>query len=131
MIAQSLLMLSLIFCLISIMSANGMITFPIEKIGMPLYWKDVKWTWFIYKNLNKLERVDSDLINTDVYRVKGTDYYVTFLYRWLFHVIKSESQYNIGSKYDLGGQSNKADYLTCWQKFIGKKIEKWYLKNVA
>lgn len=131
MIAHSLLMLSLIFCLISIMAANGMITFPIEKIGIPIYWKDVKWTWFIYRNLNNLEKVESDLHNTDVFRIKDTEYYVTFGYSWLFHVCKSESQFNIGSKYDLGGQSNKANYLTWWQKIIGRKIEIWYLANVA
>jgi len=112
------------------MSASGLITFPIEKIGIPLFWKDVKWTWFIYKNLNKLEKVESDLMNTDVYRIKNTEYYVIFGYSWLFNVCKSESQYNIGCKYDLGGQSNKADYLTFWQKIIGRNIEKWYLENV-
>lgn len=131
MIVQSLFIFSLIFCLISVMAANGMVTFPIEKIGIPIFTKDAKWTWFIFRNLNKLEKVESDLHNTDVFRIKDTEYYVTFGYSWMFHVCKSESQFNIGSKYDLGGQSNKASYLTWWQKIIGKKIEKWYLANVA
>lgn len=128
MIGQNLIVLSIFLCIISVMIANGfiMVIFPIEKFGIPLYWKDVKWTWFIYKNLNKLEKVDSDLLR-DVYRIKDTSYYVTFLYPWLFNICKSESQYTLGSKYSLGGQSNKASYLTWWQKIIGRKIEKWYL----
>lgn len=129
MISQSILTLSLIFCLIAIMSATGMIAFPVEKLGIPLYNKDVRWTWFILRNLKNLKKVESDLPQTDVFRVKDSDYYVNFLNSWLFDVVKSESQYKIGCKYSLGGQSNKASYLTWWQKIIGRKIEKWYLQN--
>ena len=130
MITQSLLMLSLIFCIIAIMSATGMLEFSIEKLGIPLFNKDVKWTWFIYKNLKNLNKVDSDLSETIVFRVSNTDYYIIFLNSWLFNVVKSESQYKLGPKYSLGGQSNKASYLTWWQKIIGRKIEKWYLQNI-
>ena len=129
MIGQSLLILSLIFSFIAILSATGMITFPVQKLGIPLFWNDVKWTWFIYRNRKKLKKVESDLRTVDVYKVDNTDYYVTFPESWLFDVVKSESQYNLGPKYDLGGQSNKADYLTWWQKILGRKIENWYLEK--
>jgi len=124
MVAQSLLMLSLIFCLVSIMSANGGIIFPIEKIGIPLYWKDVKWTWFVYRNMKKAIIVDKyHLI------IKGK--VIVFYSSWSWSVYEGNSYEEIRHKYSIGGQSNKADYLTWWQKIIGRKIEKWYLVNVA
>jgi len=124
MIAQSLLMLSLIFCLIAVMSANGMITFPVEKLGIPLFINDVKWTWFIYKNMKKAEIIDKR-------HLKCKDKIIVFHDSWLFEVYDGHTKEEIWNKYDLGGQSNKADYLTWWQKIIGKKIENWYLANVA
>ena len=124
MTAQILLMTSLFFCFISIMAANGMITFPIEKLGIPLFWNQVKWTWFVYRNMKKAKIIDKEhlIIN---------GYVIVFLYPWLWDVYLGDSREEIGRKYSLGGQSNKADYLTWWQKIIGKKIEKWYLANVA
>lgn len=117
-------MLSLIFCLIAVMSANGMITFPIEKIGIPLYWKDVKWTLFVYRNIKKATIVDKEHLI-----IKGK--VIVFYESWLFDVYEGNSCEEIRHRYSLGGQSNKANYLTWWQKIIGKKIEKWYLLNVA
>lgn len=124
MIAQSLLMISLIFCLIAVMSANGMITFPIEKLGIPLFWKDFKWTWFVYKNMRKATIIDKEHLI-----VKGK--VIVFYYSWHWNVYEGKSREEIRHKYSIGGQSNKADYLTCLQKIIGRKIEKWYLSNVA
>lgn len=106
------------------MSANGVMTFPIEKIGIPLYWKDVRWTWLIFKNINKAEMLDNKH-----FKYKGK--IIWFCESWLFEVYEGETVVEIGSKYNLGGQSNKANYLTWWQKIIGRKIEKWYLANVA
>jgi len=124
MIAQSLLLLSLIFCLIAVMSANGMFTFPIEKIGIPLYWKDVKWTWFVYSNMKKAKVIDKEHL---IYNGKV----IVFYDSWIWNVYIGNSCEEIRYKYSIGGQSNKADYLTWWQKIIGAKIEKWYLTNVA
>jgi len=121
-------MVSIIFCIIAILSATQTLTLPIEKIGVPLFSNDVKWTLFIYKNLKKLILTEDDR-TSKTYNVKNTDYYVVFYDSWLFEVYKSESVENLGDKYSLGGQSNKADYLTKWQKMIGNKIEQWYLRN--
>ena len=106
------------------MSANGMITFPVEKIGIPLSWKDVKWTWFVYKNMKKAKVIDKEYL---VYDGKV----IVFYYSWLWDVYEGNTPDEIKHKYSIGGQSNKADYLTWWQKIIGKKIENWYLANVA
>ena len=116
--------MSLIFCLIAVMSANGMMIFPIEKIGIPLSFKDVKWTWFVYKKIGKSKILDKN-------HLKYRDKIVVFYDSWLFEVYEGETIEEIACKYSLGGQSNKADYLTWWQKIIGIKIEKWYLVNVA
>jgi hypothetical protein len=124
MIAQSLLIISLIFCLIAVMSANGMFTFPIEKLGIPLFGNDVKWTWFVYKNMKKAKIIDKEHL---IYNGKV----IVFYDSWLWDVYIGNSRDEIRYKYSIGGQSNKADYLTWWQKIIGKKIEKWYLANVA
>lgn len=124
MVQQSFLTLSLIFCLIAVMSANGMFTFPIEKIGIPLYWKDVKWTWFVYKNMKKATIIDKKHL---IYNGK----LIIFYDSWLWNVYIGNSLEEISHKCSVGGQSNKADYLTFWQKIIGRKIEKWYLANVA
>ena len=124
MIGQSLSILSLFFCLIAIMSANGIFTFPIEKIGIPLFWKDVKWTWFVYKNMKKAKVIDKEHL---VYDGK----IIVFYCSWLWDVYEGNTRDEIKSKYSLGGQSNKAYYLTWWQKLIGRKIENWYLANVA
>jgi hypothetical protein len=124
MIEQSLLMSSLFFCIISIMAANGMVIFPIEKIGIPLYWKNVKWTWFIYRNIKHAEILDKT-------HLKYKHKIIVFYDSWLFEVYDGDTIEEISNKYSLGGQSNKADYLTWWQKIIGKKIEEWYLVNVA
>ena len=106
------------------MSANGMFTFPIEKIGIPLYWKDVKGTWFVYRNMKKAKIIDKEHL---IYNGKV----IVFYHSWLWNVYIGNSREEIQDKYSIGGQSNKAHYLTWWQKIIGKKIEKWYLANVA
>ena len=113
----------LIFIIISIFDI------PINKIGIPIFGENVKWTWFIFRNLKKAKKVESDLPTTDVFRIKDSDYYIVFFDSWLYNIVRSESQYKLGNKYDLGGQSNKADYLTWWQKIIGRKIENWYLSQ--
>lgn len=106
------------------MSANGMITFPVKKLGIPLFINDVKWTWFIYKNMKKAEIIDKQ-------HLKYKDKIIVFYDSWLFEVYDGHTKEEIWNKYTLGGQSNKADYLTWWQKIIGRKIESWYLANVA
>ena len=117
--------LSMIYLIIVILVVLGVIYFLIEKLGVPLFWNDVKWTLFIYKNLRKLKKLDSNsLFSSKVYHVSGTCYNVIFYDSWLFEVYKEDSEYS------LGGQSNKADYLTWWQKIIGKRIEKYYLSNL-
>jgi len=101
-----------------------MITFPIEKIGIPLYWKDVRWTWFVYRHMKKATVIDKEHLI-----VKGK--VIVFYNSWIWNVYEGNSREKISHKYSIGGQSNKADYLTWWQKIIGRKIEKWYLANVA
>lgn len=44
MIAEILLTISLTFTLIAILVSQGDIKFPIQKLGIPLFWNDVKWT---------------------------------------------------------------------------------------
>ena len=129
MLSQSLLCLSLVFCMISIILVNNKVSLPIEKIGVIVFPNDYKWVKYIYKNLNNLEKVKTDLIS-DVFKIKNTNYYVHFIDSWLFDIIESESQYKLGGKYSLGGQSNKADYLTKREKVIGGKIENWYINFV-
>lgn len=63
--------------------------------------------------------------------LKYKDKIIVFHYSWLFNVYEGQTIEEISNKYDLGGQSNKTDYLTWWQKIIGRKIESWYLANVA
>jgi hypothetical protein len=117
--SDSLLFLSLIFSFVAIMSANGMITFPVEKLGMPIGLEDVKWTWFVYKHINEAEFLDEKHL---IYK----DKIFVFLEPWLFEVYEGKTKEEIRHKYALGGQSNKADYLTWWQKIIGRKIESMY-----
>lgn len=94
----------------------------IEKIGIPLFWNDVKWTWFVFRNFYK-----SEMLDTKHFKVK--DYIIVFNAPWLFYVYKGKSVEEIRHKYSLGGQSNEADYLTFWQKIIGKKIENMYFSR--
>jgi len=88
-----------------------MITFSIEKIGIPLFWNDVRWTWFIYRNMKKADIIDKE-------HLKYKDKIIVFYDSWLFEVYEGQTKEEIRNKYDLGGQSNKADYLTWWQKII-------------
>lgn len=117
-------MLSMFFALIAIISSQGMFKFPIYKLGIPLFFNDVRWTWFIYRKIKKSEVLDKK-------HLKYKDKIIVFYDSWLFEVYEGKTVEEIAYKYDLGGQSNKADYLTWWQKIIGKKIERWYLLNVA
>ena len=96
-----------------------MITFPVEKLGMPIGLEDVKWTWFVYKHINEAEFLDEK-------HLKYKDKIFVFLEPWLFEVYEGKTKEEIRHKYALGGQSNKADYLTWWQKIIGRKIESMY-----
>jgi len=123
MITQTILILILFFYLIAMMSAIGVLIIPIEKVGIPLFWNDVKWTWFVYRNMKKAKIIDKEHL---IYNGKV----IVFYDSWLWNVYVGNSREEIRNKYSIGGQSNKACYLTWWQKIIGKKIEDWYLVNV-
>ncbi|MDD4970840.1 MAG: hypothetical protein PHT07_15540 [Paludibacter sp.] len=90
---------------------------------IPLFWKDVKWTVFIFRTRNRWIKLDN---NHFLVKTKDRNYVIFFLYSWLFEVYEGSTSKEINNKYSLGGQSNKADYLTFWQKWIGIKIEQRY-----
>lgn len=124
--AQSLMFLSQLFALMAVLFATGILPPPpVEKIGLPLYWRDVRWTFFILFNLKRMEILKDN--EHFLVRGKKRNYVITFNESWLFFVYEGNDQEEIWNRYSLGGQSNKADYLTFWQKWIGKKIENYYL----
>jgi len=110
--------MSIIFVIVSLMNLD----FKIEKLGIPIFLNDVKWTWFVYRNKERSEIIDNYLL------IDG--YVIVFHYPWLWCVYEGNSYEEIRNKFSLGGQSNKSSYLTWWQKIIGKKIENWYIENV-
>jgi len=86
----------------------------------PVFYKKAKWTIYIYTNLSKLKKIDNK------YYKLNNKYIVVFYKPWLFEIYEGATKKEIKFKYSLGGQSNKADYLTWWEKIMGYKIEKWY-----
>lgn len=96
---------------------------PCHTLGIPLFSRNVRWVLFIALNKKKFTVIDN-------YHFYFKGKIIIFLESWLFHVYEGESVEEVKYKYDLGGQSNKADYLTWWEKLIGKNIENWYLSNI-
>lgn len=98
----------------------------------PLFPKNAKWTIYIWLNLKRLTPIESCYRwddNKDKYfllKKKQKNYVVSFMHSWLYHIYEGSTAKELQHKYDMGGQSNKADYLKFWEKGIGKKIEKWY-----
>lgn len=109
--------LSIFFALFAVIVAITNFSPPIEKLGIALFWDNVKWTWFIYKNLD-----DAKILNKKHFYIK--DKIIVFYCSCLFEVYEGKTIEEIESKYSLGGQSNKASYLTWWEKKLGKEIEK-------
>lgn len=96
---------------------------PLHKLGIPLYLDDVRWTWFVYRNIKKAKIINENYL---IYDGK----IIAFYESWLWNVYVGNSPEEIKYKYSVGGQSNRASYLTWWQKAMGNKIEKWYLKKI-
>lgn len=122
----------ILFFIFIIFLIGGII--PVYKLGIPLYFEKFKWTWFIYKNrknwilLNEKPDWTSLIDNSNYFRIdkKTKKYIIHFRESWLFEVYKGSSVDDIKFKYPLGGQSNKAEYLTQCEKKIGRKIEQYY-----
>jgi hypothetical protein len=87
---------------------------------------DFKWTFFIYRNLKNATKLDNEHL---LIKTKKQNYVVVFHEPWLFHVYKGSSCEEIRNLYNIGGQSNKSDCLSFWEKWIGSRIEKFYRKN--
>jgi len=100
---------------------------PNYKLGIPVFYKDLYWTVYIYLNLDNLKKLN----NKYFLLKKKNSYIIWFLYPWQFEIYDGKSIKEIENTYHLGGQSNKASYLTRYQRYIGKKIEKYYLKYLS
>lgn len=99
-----------------------------------LYDKDWQWTKFIYKNLDKLYPIESYSVwNLDkkyptYFKIEGyNNYVIVFSYSWMWHIYQGQSAEGIRNSFDLGGQSNRADYLTSQQLRVGIQIQRWYI----
>lgn len=99
---------------------------PMYKVGIPLFFKNSKMLIFIYMNKSKLINLDNTYENF-LLTHKSNNYVIVWSYTWMFHVYEGSTCDEILFKYDIGGQSNKADYLTFWEKYLGNKLEKYYL----
>jgi hypothetical protein len=100
----------------------------LHKIGLPLSWNDVKMMLFVYRTRKRWVKLDDEHF---LVKKNGEDYTIWFNYTWLFQVyegnIVNKKWYNFS--YCLGGQSNRNDSLTFWQKWFGKKIENYYCQK--
>ena len=99
---------------------------PIISLIIPYFSKKAYWTIFIWRNLKNLVVCDGSSMGNHCFKVKNKDYIVVFLSNDHFTVYRGKTAYEIQRKHSIGGQCNKANYLTFWELWIGKKIEKWY-----
>jgi hypothetical protein len=105
--------------------------------GLALDNDNLKWTKVICNNLKKLKPIESYCYKLNktvknkcfLLTIKKTDYVVVFMESWMWHIYEGKTYEEIEHKYDLGGHSNKASHLNIYEKWIGRKIENWYLSK--